>query len=305
MRLRFDSAVHDDPSDLRPPVGGVALWWLGQAGFLIEGGCLRIVIDAYLSDSLAKKYRGKHFPHVRMMPAPVAPEDLRNIDWLLCTHGHTDHMDADTIGPLVRANPAMRVLVPRSELTKARDRAAPQDRLVGIDAGETVDLGGATLTATPAAHEELAKDADGAHLFLGYALTLVGITLWHSGDTIPFDGLVEAARAARVDAALLPINGRDADRAAYGVPGNLTAAEAAQLTDDIGAKVMIGHHFGMFDFNTVDPRTAAVQIAVTHPKADTYLATTNTAYIMSKHPVDEIAKALRRQDISLQNETAK
>jgi len=61
---------------------GAAVWWLGQAGFLIAQGGLRIVIDAYLSDSLAEKYRGKAFPHNRMMPPPVAPDALTGIDWL-------------------------------------------------------------------------------------------------------------------------------------------------------------------------------------------------------------------------------
>jgi L-ascorbate metabolism protein UlaG (beta-lactamase superfamily) len=37
------------------------------------------LIDPYLSDSLAKKYRGKTFAHERMMPVPVAPEALKEI----------------------------------------------------------------------------------------------------------------------------------------------------------------------------------------------------------------------------------
>ncbi len=47
--------------------------WLGQAGFLIDSKLGRIIIDPYLSDSLAVKYRGKRFEHVRMMPIPVNP----------------------------------------------------------------------------------------------------------------------------------------------------------------------------------------------------------------------------------------
>ena len=61
---------------------GAALsaWWLGQAGFLFEAGRLRLVIDAYLSDTLAVKYRGQPFPHVRTMPPPVEPGDLSDVD---------------------------------------------------------------------------------------------------------------------------------------------------------------------------------------------------------------------------------
>ena len=92
-----------DPSGLRAEAGA-ALWWLGQAGFVVAQGGLRIVIDPYLSDSLAEKYRGKPHDHRRMMPPPVAPDKLTGIDWLLCTHGHTDHMDPGTIPPLLQAS---------------------------------------------------------------------------------------------------------------------------------------------------------------------------------------------------------
>ncbi|WP_037217396.1 MBL fold metallo-hydrolase [Rhizobium sp. IBUN] len=259
---------------------GATLAWLGQAGFLIRQNGLTIVIDAYLSDSLAEKYRDTKFPHRRMMPAPVAANELRGVDWLLCTHGHTDHMDPGTIPALLAANPQARVLAPRAEKARAIERGVPEDRLVLIDAGESVDLGGVTVTATPSAHEDLRRNEDG-YLFLGFVLSGGGVTIWHSGDTIPFPGLAEWLMPFRVDLALLPVNGRDALRAANGVPGNLTLEEAVGLADEIGARAMIGHHFGLFDFNTIDPQEGVQRLASLNPVADTRLAEVATAYRIS------------------------
>lgn len=256
---------------------GAAFCWLGQAGFLIEQAGLRIVIDAYLSDSLALKYAGTRFPHQRMMPPPIAPSDLTGIDWLLCTHGHTDHMDPGTIAPLLAANPKARVLAPRAEAPRARERGVPDERLVLIDAGETCDLGGVTVTAVPAAHEELQRTEDG-YLFLGYVLHGAGVTLWHSGDTIPWPGQVEWLLPFHVDVALLPVNGRDALRAANGVPGNLTLEEAVTLTDAIGAPAMVAHHFGLFEFNTIDPKDARRRLVGLAHRADVQLAETGRAW---------------------------
>lgn len=256
---------------------GASVWWLGQAGFLVAQNGLRIVIDAYLSDSLAEKYRGKAFPHIRMMPAPVAPGDLTGIDWLLCTHGHTDHMDPGTIPALLAANPQARVLAPRAEAARAVERGVPPDRLHLIDAGETVDLGGVRCSATPSAHEEMTRTEAG-HLFLGYVLAGGGVTLWHSGDTIPWPGQAEWLAPFRVDLALLPVNGRDAARAANGVPGNLTLAEAVALADAIGARAMIAHHFGLFDFNTLDPEMARQQLHALPQRAEVAFAAPVTAY---------------------------
>lgn len=234
----------------------LSLWWLGQAGFLVEATGLRIVIDPYLSDSLAVKYAGTRFPHRRMFPPPIAPEALRDIDWLLCTHAHTDHMDAATIGPLVRCNPHMKVLVPEAVRQVAIDRGVPPSRLHGIDAGQLIDLGDMTVQAIAAAHEDLKLDASGRHCFLGYVLRARHACVYHSGDTIPYPGLVGSLKDLEIDLALLPVNGRDAQRAANGIPGNLTLDEALQLSAAIGCAAMLGHHIDMFAFNTISRRQA-------------------------------------------------
>ncbi|MFO1067635.1 MAG: MBL fold metallo-hydrolase [Geminicoccaceae bacterium] len=268
-----------DPGQLSAGTGA-AVWWLGQAGFLVAQGGLRIVVDPYLSDSLAEKYRGTRFPHRRMMPPPVAPGELAGIDWLLCTHGHTDHMDPGTIPALLAANPNARVLVPRAEAERALARGVPADRLATVDAGESRDLGGVTCTAIPAAHEALERTPDG-YRCLGYVLTGGGVSLYHSGDTVPWPGLAEWLLPFRVDLALLPVNGRDAERAANGVPGNLTLAEAAALADAIGARALLGHHFGLFAFNTIDPVAGRRELAALEPRCDAALVAPGIAWAVA------------------------
>jgi L-ascorbate metabolism protein UlaG (beta-lactamase superfamily) len=64
-----------------------------------------------------------------------------------------------------------------------------------------------------------------------------------------------------VDLALLPVNGRDAVRAAAGIAGNFSLDEAAALAREAGFRACLGHHYGMFDFNTIDPEEAEARIA--------------------------------------------
>jgi len=231
----------------------VDIWWLGQAGFLLRSGAKRIVVDPYLSDSLARKYAGSRYPHRRMTPAPIAPVNLTPIDYVLVTHGHTDHMDPETLAPIAASNPACRFVVPAAEAQKAIDRGAPGDRLIAIDADERVALEpDLALIAVAAAHEEFKRDAAGRHFFLGYALCFRDrLTLYHSGDCVPYAGLDRTLARLNIDLALLPINGRDAVRLANGAPGNFTLREALALCDEAGIANMIGHHFGMFAENTV------------------------------------------------------
>jgi L-ascorbate metabolism protein UlaG (beta-lactamase superfamily) len=76
-------------------------------------------------------------------------------------------------------------------------------------------------------------------------------TLYHSGDTLLYPGLADTLLEYAVDVAFLPING---NRPELRVAGNLDGGEAAQLAHDIGARLVIPHHFDMFEFNTADPR---------------------------------------------------
>lgn len=244
-----------------PSSSGVRMWWLGQAGFLFrseEGG---VLIDPYLSDSLAEKYAGSLFPHNRLMDVPVAPADLRGITHVLLTHAHTDHLDSLTLSAVAKANPRAAFVVPRSAAATALKRGVPPDRMITANAGENHRERELAIHAVPAAHETLKMDEAGNHLFLGYVFTLGGVTFYHSGDTVPFDDQKELLRDLSVDVALLPINGRDAHRSEHGVVGNLTVDEAWEIASGIGASFLVCHHWGMFDFNTADPAEARERLA--------------------------------------------
>jgi L-ascorbate metabolism protein UlaG (beta-lactamase superfamily) len=254
--------------------GITRIYWLGQAGFIIETGAARMVIDPYLSDTLADKYRGTARPHERMTPAPVAPADLKSVDLVLCTHHHTDHMDPGTLVPMMAANQQALLVAPRAALQAVRERSGlADDRLRLIDAGETLTIGAVTITATRAAHETLETDDAGNHRFLGYLIDTGSMRIWHSGDCIPFDGLVEEVAALKPDLALLPVNGRRPELSDHGVPGNFTLEEAIGIARAIGCSAMVAHHYGLFAFNTEDPnvidaasaRTAGIQVVRARP----------------------------------------
>jgi L-ascorbate metabolism protein UlaG (beta-lactamase superfamily) len=103
------------------------------------------------------------------------------------------------------------------------------------------------LHAVPAAHESVERDPQGRCIYLGYVVEFSGHAVYHSGDTVQYEGMVERLRRFRLDVALLPINGRHPERR---VAGNLWGHEAAQLAHDVGARTAIPCHYEMFAFNT-------------------------------------------------------
>lgn len=227
------------------------IWWLGQSGFLAQWQGEHLLFDPYLSDSLTRKYAATDKPHTRMTEQVIRPERLDFINVTTSSHNHTDHLDGETLTALMQANPEMELLVPSANRRFAADRlGVDADQLRAIDAGQSIRLGNIELHAVPAAHERLAKDEQGRHHYVGYVAKLGPWTLYHSGDTIPYEGMEDILKQWSIDVALLPINGRLPERR---VAGNLWGREAARLAKSINAGIVIPCHYEMFEFNTETP----------------------------------------------------
>jgi|CXWL01.1.fsa_nt_gi L-ascorbate metabolism protein UlaG (beta-lactamase superfamily) len=229
-----------------------ACWWLGQSGFLIKWEGKHLLLDPYLSDSLTKKYATADKPHVRMTELVIDPARLDFIDVVTSSHNHTDHLDADTLVPLMQANPNLKMVIPEANRAFVAERIKCEPAWpVGLDASQSVEIQGFKFTAVPAAHEAIDKDAQGRCRYLGYVVQFGGFTIYHSGDTVLHPEMTPLLRPFEVDVAFVPINGRDPKR---GVAGNLDCAEAAALGKAIGAQYVIPCHYDLFEFNTVDVR---------------------------------------------------
>jgi L-ascorbate metabolism protein UlaG (beta-lactamase superfamily) len=149
-------------ADVRGTVrsGGSRLWWLGQSGFLIASSGRMIVIDPYLSDSLTRKYAQTDKPHVRMTERVVDPSALGKlncIDLVASSHVHTDHLDADTLRPILSGSTAATLLIPEANRSFVIERLGPEfePRLAGLNAGESVSLGSIEIHGIAAAHNKL------------------------------------------------------------------------------------------------------------------------------------------------------
>lgn len=252
MKLAFqkDDALLADIARARAE-DRARLWWLGQSGFLIVTRSATVLFDPYLSDSLTRKYANTNKPHVRITERVVSPERLSGIDVITSSHNHTDHFDAETLLPLLAANPEAKLLIPRANRSFVLERLGKiESRLVEVDASESVSAGGVVFHGIAAAHNTVERDERGRCRFLGYVAQLDGKNIYHSGDTLVHDGLVTALKPFRVDVALVPINGNEPERR---VAGNMDGREAARLAREIDARLAIPHHFDMFEFNTASP----------------------------------------------------
>lgn len=233
------------------------IWWLGQSGYLLLWQGKKILIDPYLSDSLTKKYENTSKPHVRMSERVIAPELLKDILIVSSSHNHTDHLDAETLIPVINNNPGIHCIIPEANRSFVAERIKmPADFPEGLNAGAQITISGFTFHGIPAAHNTIDRDEKGQCKYLGYIIRFGKWTVYHSGDTLWYDGLQNILSPFDIDLALLPINGNEPAR---GVAGNLNTEEAAKLGRAAGVKHVIPCHYDMFTFNTADPKLFALK----------------------------------------------
>lgn len=227
------------------------VWWLGQSGFLLQYNGKHVLFDPYLSDSLSEKYADTDKPHVRISERVIDPAQLLMIDVVTSSHNHTDHLDANTLLPIIAVNSTIQFVIPEANRSFIAERL--QSRLdwpIGLTDGQTVAANEFTFHGVPAAHNEIERDAEGRCKFMGFVVKIGSFSIYHSGDTLWYDGMVEILKPFQVDVAFLPINGNKPERR---VAGNLNSDEAARLGKAIGAQLVIPHHYDLFEFNTADP----------------------------------------------------
>jgi L-ascorbate metabolism protein UlaG (beta-lactamase superfamily) len=218
---------------------GFKVWWLAQSGFLVKWNGKIILLDPYLSESLSIKYQQTENPHVRMSELVIDPARLDFIDIVTSSHNHTDHLDADTLIPIIKNNPGIKFIIANANRDFVVKRlGGDYDFPIGLNEGLSVEYAGFKITGLPSAHNEVERNDQGECRYMGFIVEFGGYTFYHSGDTILFEGLQEMLQQYKIDIAFLPINGNKPERK---VAGNLNPRDAALLGKAIGAKLVIPH----------------------------------------------------------------
>ena len=224
----------------------VVLTWLGQAGFLVETGGARLLVDPFFSER-----EERTFP-----PPPIDVFGAR-IDHVLVTHEHLDHLDPDSLRGVATRSPGVGVVAPEP----LRDQVADLP-FEGVRPGDRLDLpGGAALRVVRAVHALHPADgySEGGDppRFVGYVIEAGGVAIYHAGDTIADDRVLAGLDGVRVDVALLPVNGRSFFRERRDLAGNLDARDAVALAAHCGASILVPIHWDLFVGNTERAGAAA------------------------------------------------
>ena len=197
--------------------------WVGHSTVLVELDGVRLLTDPLLRERVVMLRRSE----------PLDLESLEDLDAVLISHVHYDHLDLGSLRKLQRAKA---LVMPRGGASLVRRRlSVPVHEL---EAGETVEIGSLEVEAVHAEHDSTRLPGKKTEA-LGYVVS-GSKRLYFLGDTDLFPGLAEVA--PETDVALVPIWGWGPSLGT----GHLDPRRAAEAVALIRPRVVVPIHWGTY-----------------------------------------------------------
>jgi L-ascorbate metabolism protein UlaG (beta-lactamase superfamily) len=213
-----------------PEEGRVRITWIGHASFFLQFAGHSVMVDP--------NWASWHGPVKRQIKPGLKIGDVPEVDLVLVTHAHFDHLHKPSLKTLQAREG---IVVPRGSSSLVRRLGFPAVHEMKV--WDELCFDTLEIIHTPSHHWGARFLHDTHRDYGGYIVRTGGKSVFHCGDSAYFQGFEEIGRRHAIDVALMPIGAYDAPS---GRDVHLNPEEAVRAFADLGAKVLIPMHYGTF-----------------------------------------------------------
>jgi L-ascorbate metabolism protein UlaG (beta-lactamase superfamily) len=215
------------------------LYWLGHSSAILELGGKRLLIDPVFDNAAPVPFMVRRYDE-----APMKREDLPDVDYIVITHNHYDHLEKKTVRFIQKG----RFIVPLGLGVLLRGWGIDADRITELGWGDSFEQDWLTITAVEGVHFSSRSFWDrNKTLWVAYVVKCNQKnrkSIFWSGDTGYGDHFARIREEhGPFDLAAIEIDGWNT-----GWPSShLFPDEAVQAALDLGAEYILPVHWGVFD----------------------------------------------------------
>lgn len=221
----------------------VTLAWLGHATVLINFYGLRILTDPVLFPRIGVDLGIGSLGPLRLVQCALAPAALPEIDLVLLSHAHFDHLDTPSLAA-VGGMPVAVMATGTSDLLPARHYSAVHELRWDESVTVTTPHGDALIRAIEVKHWGARIRRDTWRGYGGFIVEREGRRLLIGGDTANTETFAAHRRHGPFDAAVMPIGAYDP-----WINNHCTPEQAVTMADAAGARLIVPVHHRSFSLS--------------------------------------------------------
>ena len=229
-----------------------SVYWLGHSSVIVELNGVRMVIDPVFGNAgplpgITKRYD----------KSPLKRSEMPDVDFVILTHNHYDHMEYATMRFLRKKD--VRFIVPLGVDVILKGWGIPEEKISALGWHESFSEKGVEVTALPAIHYSSRSWSDrNTTLWASYSLSGGGKKIYWSGDTGYGNHFAEiGAQYGPFDLACMEMDGWNPRWPDI----HLFPEEAVQACRDVNAKILLPIHWAVFDL-ALHPWNESIQKVV-------------------------------------------
>lgn len=249
LRARFAELGQQVPPAPHKPApaawndNALTLAWLGHATVLVNFYGLRLITDPTLFARIGVDLGVGSLGPLRLVQCALTPDELPEIDLVLVSHAHFDHLDTPSLAALP-GRPAAVMARETSDLLP-RERYASVDELRWNESTRvTTPRGEALVRAVEVKHWGARIRRDTHRGYTGFIVEREGRRLLIGGDTAETPAFSAHRRHGPFDAAIMPIGAYDP-----WIRNHCTPEQAVTMADAAGARLFVPVHHQSFQLS--------------------------------------------------------
>ena len=233
-------AAPHKPSPATWSDNAVTLAWLGHATVLINFFGVRILTDPTLYPRIGVDLLVGSLGPLRLVQCALTPDELPELDLVLVSHAHFDHLDTPSLAS-VRGNPAAVMAPGTSDLLPGRPYSSIRELRWNDAARIATPRGDVIVRAIEVKHWGARIRRDSWRGYTGWVVEREGRRLLIGGDTAITPAFRDHRRFGPFDAAVMPIG-------AYNpwIHNHCTPEQAVTMADAAGARLIVPVHHQSF-----------------------------------------------------------